>query len=49
MFNVLKLQFFGSEVISVRFAFRYFFNPFTAKCGQGQNSTKIEKCSFIKF
>ena len=24
-------------------------NPFTAKCGQGQNSTKIPKFRFVKF
>ena len=24
-------------------------NPFTAKCGQGQNSTKIPKFRFLKF
>ena len=24
-------------------------NPFSAKCGQGQNSTKIHKFRFVKF
>ena len=24
-------------------------NPFSAKCGQGQNSTKIHKFLFVKF
>ena len=24
-------------------------NPFTAKCGQGENSTKIPKFRFLKF